>query len=51
MSVANMREALKRAPKYNYTYAASVTWSAKVDRMSDNQVMAIYFRMSKGGEL
>ena len=51
MTVAAMRATLKKAPKYNYTYAASVTWAAKVDRMSDNQVIAIYFRMSKGGEL
>lgn len=51
MSVAAMRAALKRAPKYNYTPSASATWSAKVDRMHDNQVMAVYFRMLKGGEL
>lgn len=25
-------------------------WSSKVDRMLDNQVMAIYFRMLKDGE-
>lgn len=51
MSVANMRAALKNAPKYNYTASARLTWEAKVDRMSDKQVIAIYFRMSRGGEL
>lgn len=51
MPVAAMRVALKRAPKYNYTPSASATWSAKVDRMHDNQVIAIYYRMLRGGEL
>lgn len=51
MPIAAMRAALKRAPKYNYTPSASATWSAKVDRMHDNQVIAVYYRMLKGGEL
>ena len=51
MSVSKMREALKSAPKYNHTSAARETWSAKVDKMHDNQVMAVYFRMKRGGEL
>lgn len=51
MSIANMRSLLKKAPKYNYTPSASATWSAKVDRMHDNQVIAIYYRMLRGGEL
>ena len=51
MPVAAMRAALKRAPKYNYTLAASATWAVKVDRMCDNQVVAIYYRMLRGGEL
>ena len=51
MSVSNMREALKRAPKYNHTPSSSATWSAKVDRMHDNQVIAVYYRMLRGGEL
>lgn len=51
MSVQSMRDALKRAPKYNHTSLAHTTWSAKVDKMSDNQVIAIYYRMLRGGEL
>lgn len=51
MSVAIMRDALKRAPKYNHTTQASMTWSAKVDRMRDNQIIAVYYRMLRGGEL
>lgn len=51
MPVAVMRETLKRAPKYNHTPAASATWSAKVDNMRDNQVIAVYYRMLRGGEL
>lgn len=51
MSIISMREALKKAPKYNYTSAASATWSAKVDCMHDNQVIAVYHRMLRGGEL
>lgn len=51
MSVVQMREALKRAPKYNHTHAAKITWAYKVDQMTDRQVIAIYHRMLKGGEL
>lgn len=51
MSTNDMRAALKKAPKYNHTTKARDTWSTKVDRMSDKQVMAIYFRMLRGGEL
>ena len=51
MSVQQMRAALKKARKYNYTPSASATWSAKVDRMHDNQVIAIYHRMLRGSEL
>lgn len=51
MKIADMREALKSAPKYNYTQSARLTWASKVDRMSDKQVVAVYFKMSRGGEL
>lgn len=51
MNTNDMRDALKKAPKYNHTSKARDTWSTKVDRMSDKQVMAIYFRMLRGGEL
>lgn len=51
MSVAEMRAALKKAPKYNHTSSASTTWSTKVDCMRDNQVIAVYYRMLRGGEL
>ena len=51
MSVAAMRDALKKAPKYNHTPSARATWTTKVDRMHDNQVIAVYYRMLRGGEL
>lgn len=51
MSIAQMRDTLKNAPKYNHTPQARTTWAARVDSMPDKQVMAIYFRMLKGGEL
>lgn len=51
MSIAQMRAAIKRAPKYNYTKTASATWSARVDCMHDNQIIAVYYRMLRGGEL
>ena len=47
MSVAYMREELKNAPKYK----RAQTWLEKVDKMHDNQVMAVYFRMKRSGEL
>lgn len=51
MSIVQMRSILKKVPKYNYTEKARFTWATKVDRMSDKQVMAIYLRMLRGGEL
>lgn len=51
MPVAAMRAAIKNAPKYNYTPKARATWEAKVDRMRDDQVIAVYHRMMRGGEL
>lgn len=51
MSVTQMRETLKKAPKYNHTESARTTWATKVDGMHDKQVIAIYHRMLRGGEL
>ena len=45
MSIEAMREALKQVPKYNKTVSASITWSNKVDAMSDKQVYAVYCRL------
>lgn len=47
MSVVQMRVALKTRTKYSN----SPKWINRVNAMSDNQVMAIYFRMSREGEL
>ena len=47
MSVYEMRDALKRAPKYR----GARTWIAKVEAMHDKQVIAVYFRMLRAGEL
>ncbi len=51
MGILDMRAALKKAPKYNYSPNASATWAQKVDRMHDKQVIAVYYRMLRGGEL
>ena len=45
ISIAQMRSILKEQ------YGRSRKWSAKVDSMSDNQVMAIYYRMLRSGQL
>ena len=47
MSVVQMREALKKSTKYKNSYK----WINKVNAMTDNQVIAVYFRMLRGGEL
>ena len=47
MSVVQMRAILKERTKYKNSYK----WINKVNAMSDNQVIAIYFRMLRGGEL
>ena len=47
MSVDAMRVALKTRTKYKHSYK----WINRVNAMSDNQVMAVYFRMSRNGEL
>lgn len=45
MSVQSMRDALK----YQYYYAER--WCQKVDKMGDNQVIAIYNRLRSSGQL
>jgi hypothetical protein len=47
MDVVQMRVILKKRTKYKNSYK----WIRKVNAMSDNQVMAVYFRMSRAGEL
>jgi hypothetical protein len=47
MSVNAMRNALKNQTKYRY----SEKWCAKVDRMRDEQVIAVYMRMKAAGEI
>lgn len=47
MLVKDMRTALKNAPKYGH----SMKWHDRVDRMKDNQIAAIYYRMKSAGEL
>lgn len=47
MSVVQMRTILKERTKYKNSYK----WINKVNAMSDNQVIAVYFRMLRGGEL
>ena len=45
MSVVQMREFLKKFTKYK----GSPGWVAKVNAMSDKQVIAVYYRVSRGG--
>lgn len=47
MSVVQMRTILKERTKYKDCYK----WINKVNAMSDRQVIAVYFRMLRGGEL
>lgn len=47
MLVKDMRTALKNAPKYGH----SMKWHDKVDKMKDNQVIAVYCRMKEAGDL
>ena len=47
MSVPAMRDILCRAPKYR----GAKTWVDKVRAMPDRQVIAVYFRMLRAGEL
>ena len=47
MPVEQMRTILKTRTKY----ANSYKWINKVNAMADNQVMAVYFRMLRAGEL
>lgn len=47
MSVVQMREILKKRTKYKNSYK----WINKVNAMADNQVIAVYFRMLRAGEL
>ena len=47
VSVIQMRVILKERTKYRNSYK----WINKVNAMSDKQVMAVYFKMLRGGEL
>ena len=47
MPVSTMRDILCRAPKYR----GAKTWVDKVCAMPDRQVIAVYFRMLRAGEL
>ena len=47
MSIIQMRAILKERTKYRNSYK----WINKVNAMSDKQVVAVYFKMLRGGEL
>lgn len=47
MSVVQMRIILKERTKYKNSHK----WINKVNAMSDNQVIAVYYRMLRAGEL
>ena len=47
LSIEYMRDKIKYAPKYKN----SNSWHAKVDNMYDNQVIAVYYRFLRAGEL
>lgn len=45
MTIESMRTILKTKTKYKNTY----TWVNKVNKMSDNQVTAVYFCLLRSG--
>ena len=47
MSIIQMRVILKERTKYRNSYK----WVNKVNAMSDGQVVAVYYRMLRAGEL
>ena len=47
MSIRNMRDALKNAPKYK----RALKWIEKVENMHETQVIAVYYRMLRANEL
>lgn len=47
MSIDDMRMALKKRTKYKN----SRKWINRVNAMHDEQVIAVYFRMKRAGEL
>lgn len=47
MTIENMRYELKKYPKYTKNIKAEITWTDKVDKMSDAQVYAVYMRLIK----
>lgn len=47
MSVEQMRAILKSRTKYKNSYR----WINRVNAMPDDQVIAVYFRMLRAGEL
>ena len=47
MEVVQMRVILKTRTKYRNSYK----WINKVNAMSDSQVMAVYYKMVRAGEL
>lgn len=47
MSVNLMRDILKTRTKYKNSYR----WINRVNKMSDKQVIAVYYRMLEAGEI
>lgn len=47
MSVANMRNALYKVPKYK----GATSWIQRVNKMHDDQVLAVYLRFQRQGLL
>lgn len=47
MSVAQMREILKKRTKYKNSYR----WINRVNAMEANQVIAVYYRMLGAGQI
>lgn len=45
ISVEEMKKQILNAPRYRY----SGSWPEKVGKMSDKQIMAIYFRFKREG--
>lgn len=46
-----MSDILMKRQLVKDAYNNSPTWSAKVDKMSDDQVIAVYFRLKKKNQI
>lgn len=51
MTIYDMKYCIKKAPKYTSSTQARNTWHSKVDKMTDQQIIAVYFRLKRAKEI